>query len=45
MRVLGVLRLPVKDKVVAISRASGSLTYPANFQFIAAMNPWVCGSV
>ena len=43
MRVLEVLRQPLEDKVVTISRASGSLTFPANFQLIAAMNPCPCG--
>jgi len=42
-RVLEVLRQPVEDKVVTISRAQGSLTFPANFQLIAAMNPCPCG--
>jgi magnesium chelatase family protein len=43
MRVLEVLRQPLEDKVVTISRAQGSLTFPANFQLIAAMNPCPCG--
>ncbi len=30
---------PIKDKVVTISRAKGSLTFPANFMLLAAMNP------
>ena len=38
-RVLEVMRQPMEDKVVTISRAKGSLTFPANFQLIAAMNP------
>jgi magnesium chelatase family protein len=42
-RVLEVLRQPIEDKVVTISRAHGSLTFPANFQLIAAMNPCPCG--
>jgi len=28
--------------VVTISRAQGSLTFPANFQLVAAKNPWAC---
>ncbi len=39
MRVLEVLRQPLEDKVVTISRAQGSLTFPASFQLIGAMNP------
>ena len=42
-RVLEVLRQPVEDKVVTISRAQGSLTFPANFQLIGSMNPCPCG--
>ncbi|HOD06120.1 MAG TPA: YifB family Mg chelatase-like AAA ATPase [Anaerolineaceae bacterium] len=41
-RVLEVLRQPIEDHLVTISRASGSLTFPANFQLIAAMNPCPC---
>ncbi len=42
-RVLEVLRQPIEDKFVTISRAQGSLTFPANFQLVAAMNPCPCG--
>ncbi len=42
-RVLEVLRQPMEDKQVTISRAQGSLTFPANFTLIAAMNPCPCG--
>jgi magnesium chelatase family protein len=42
-RVLEVLRQPMEDKHVTISRAQGTLTFPANFQLIAAMNPCPCG--
>jgi magnesium chelatase family protein len=42
-RVLEVMRQPIEDRIVTISRAQGSLTFPANFQLIAAMNPCPCG--
>ncbi len=42
-RVLEVLRQPIEDKVVTISRAHGTLTFPASFQLIGAMNPCPCG--
>lgn len=42
-RTLEVLRQPMEDKVVTISRASGALSFPANFQLVAAMNPCKCG--
>jgi len=41
-KVLKVLRQPLEDKTVTISRAQGSLTFPANFQLTAAMNPYPC---
>ena len=42
-RTLEVLRQPIEDKIVTISRAHGTLTFPANFILIAAMNPCPCG--
>jgi magnesium chelatase family protein len=41
--VLEVLRQPIENGNVTISRASGSYTFPANFMLIAAMNPCPCG--
>lgn len=40
---LEVLRQPLEDGDVTIARAQMSLTFPANFQLIAAMNPCPCG--
>jgi magnesium chelatase family protein len=42
-RVLEVMSQPMEDKVVTISPAKGLLTFSANFQLIAAMNPCPCG--
>ncbi len=41
--VLEVLRQPMEDARVTISRASLSLTYPARFLLVSAMNPCPCG--
>ena len=40
---LEVLRQPLEDRVITISRAKYSVEYPCNFQFIASMNPCPCG--
>lgn len=41
--VLEVLRQPMEDKQVTISRAATSLTFPSSFMLIASMNPCPCG--
>ncbi|MBT7697552.1 MAG: YifB family Mg chelatase-like AAA ATPase [Desulfobacterales bacterium] len=41
--VLEVMRQPIEDQKVTISRASSTITYPSSFMLISAMNPCSCG--
>ena len=41
--VLEVMRQPLEDRVITVSRAKFSVEYPANFMLVASMNPCPCG--
>jgi magnesium chelatase family protein len=40
---LELMRQPLEDGIVTISRVNATLTYPCNFMFVASMNPCPCG--
>lgn len=42
-RTLELMRQPLEDRIVTISRVNATLTYPCNFMFISSMNPCPCG--
>lgn len=41
--VLDALRQPMEEREITVSRSAGRLTFPADFQLVAAMNPCPCG--
>jgi len=41
--VLEVMRQPLEDRIITVSRVTASLTYPCNIMFVASMNPCRCG--
>jgi len=41
--VLDALRQPLEDKLVTVSRVAATVTYPAKFQLVGALNPCPCG--
>ena len=42
--VLQILRVPLENKTITLSRAGRTTTYPANFQLLLALNPCPCGN-
>lgn len=42
--ILELLRQPLEDKIINITRNSGIVSYPCNFMFIGALNPCPCGN-
>lgn len=42
--VLQMLRVPLENRTISLSRAGRSTTYPANFQLLLALNPCPCGN-
>ncbi len=41
--VLEVMRQPLEDRIITISRAKSTIEYPANFMLVSSMNPCPCG--